>query len=301
MEHNDNHVTAQSAEVDAARHGQRLDKALEQLLPEAGLRLRRRLIELGRVLVQGRPAAPSLKVQEGWRIDLVPDETPPASKIKIPIVKRTLGFAALLKPAGMHSSAIAGMSEPCVEALLPGLFPDSQPVLLNRLDFLTSGLLLVALKPQAQKDYAALDALKVVKEYVAIVVGRLDESLELRRCLDSDDRRRTRVLPKLDPERRNWTFVWPVEELPGGPLGTLTKVRVQIYAGARHQIRAHLAAAMLPILGDPLYGEGNAEAARLYLHHRHLAFPRFEAEAPENWDAALEKYMGIAKGMYQEE
>ena len=37
------------------------------------------------------------------------------------------------------------------------------------------------------------------------------------------------------------------------------------------------------------------------LHHRHLAFPRFEAEAPENWDAALEKYMGIAKGMYQEE
>jgi len=301
MEHNEDHVMAQSATVDNVRHGQRLDKALEQLLPGSGLRLRRRLIELGRVLVQGRPATPSLKVLEGWRIDLLADEVAPITKVKIPIVKRTLSFAALLKPAGMHSSAIAGMSEPCVEALLPALFPDSQPVLLNRLDNLTSGLLLVALKPQAQKDYALMDAMKVTKEYVAIVVGRLDEALELRRCLDSDDRRRTRVLAKLDPERRNWTFVWPVEELPGGPLGTLTKVRVQIYAGARHQIRAHLAAAMLPILGDPLYGEGNDGAPRLFLHHRRIAFPRFEAEAPENWDAALEKYMGIAKGMHLEE
>jgi 23S rRNA pseudouridine1911/1915/1917 synthase len=279
MEHNENHVIEQSGQVDAAMSGQRLDKALEQLLPGSGLRLRRRLIESGRVLVQGRPAVPSLKVLLGQRIDLLPDQVSDKPLPKIPIVKRTMGFAALLKPAGMHSAGIAGRNEPCVEALLPGLFPDAQPVLLNRLDNLTSGLLLVALKPQAQKDYAALDAMKVVKEYVAIVVGQLDEALELRRSLDSDDRRRTRVLAKLDPERRNWTFVWPVEALPGG----LTKVRVQIYAGARHQIRAHLAAAMLPILGDPLYGEGNAEAPRLFLHHRRIAFPRFEAEAPENW------------------
>ncbi|MBU1041483.1 MAG: RluA family pseudouridine synthase [Proteobacteria bacterium] len=283
MEQNENQVLAQSATVDPAMSGQRLDKALEQLMPGTGLRLRRRLIELGRVHVQGRAGAPSLKVLEGWRIDLLPPEAPQKSAVKIPIVKRTMSFAALLKPAGMHSSAIAGMNEPCVEALLPGLFPDSQPVLLNRLDNLTSGLLLVALKPQAQKDYAIMDAMKVTKEYVAIVVGQLDEALELRRCLDSDDRRRTRVLAKLDPERRNWTFVWPVEELPGGPLGPLTKVRVQIYAGARHQIRAHLAAAMLPILGDPLYGEGNDGASRLFLHHRRIVFPRFEAEAPENW------------------
>jgi 23S rRNA pseudouridine1911/1915/1917 synthase len=274
---------AQSVQVNSAMSGQRLDKALEQLLPGAGLRLRRRLIESGRVLVQGRPATPSLKVLQGQRLDLLVEEAPSAPAPKIAIVKRTMSFAALLKPAGMHSSAIAGRSEPCVEALLPGLFPDAQPVLLNRLDYLTSGLLLVALKPQAQKDYAIMDTMKVTKEYVAIVVGQLDESLELRRVLDADDRRRTRVLAKLDPERRNWTFVWPLEELPGGALGTLTKVRVQIYAGARHQIRAHLAAAMLPILGDPLYGEGNDGAARLFLHHRRIAFPRFEAEAPENW------------------
>lgn len=279
MEHNENHVMAQSAAVDEARHGQRLDKALEQLLPGSGLRLRRRLIELGRVLVQGRPAAPGLKVLQGWRIELLPGEATGKPLPKIRIVKRTMSFAALLKPAGVHSAAISGRTEPCVEAQLPALFPDSQPVLLNRLDNLTSGLLLVALKPTAVKDYMALDAMKVVKEYVAVVIGQLTETLELQRVLDADDRRRTRVLAKLDPERRNWTFVWPEAELPGG----LTRVRVQIHAGARHQIRAHLAAAMLPILGDPLYGEGNAEAARLYLHHRRIAFPRFEAEAPEDW------------------
>ncbi|MDQ7835431.1 MAG: RluA family pseudouridine synthase [Humidesulfovibrio sp.] len=279
MEHNENQLQAQSVQVNEAMNGQRLDKVLEQLMPGSGLRLRRRLIESGRVLVQGRPATPSLKVLLGQRVDLLAEERSSAPTPKIAIVKRTMSFAALLKPAGMHSSAIAGRSEPCVEAHLPELFPDSQPVLLNRLDNLTSGLLLVALKPQAQKDYALMDTMKVTKEYVAIVVGKLDEALELRRALDSDDRRRTRVLAKLDPERRNWTFVWPVEELPGG----LTKVRVQIYAGARHQIRAHLAAAMLPILGDPLYGEGDIVAPRMFLHHRRIAFPRFEAEAPENW------------------
>ncbi|MDO9083231.1 MAG: pseudouridine synthase [Humidesulfovibrio sp.] len=274
---------AQSAQVDAERHGQRLDKALEQLLPGSGLRLRRRLIESGRVHVEGRSATAALKVRQGQRLDLLPGDVSQAPAPKIPVVKRTMSYAALLKPAGMHSAAISGRTEPCVEALLPGLFPEAQPVLLNRLDYLTSGLLLVALKPTAVKDYMALDALKVVKEYVAVVVGVLEEPLELRRSLDADDRRRTRVLARLDADRKNWTFVWPEAQLPGGLFGPLTRVRVQIFAGARHQIRAHLAAAMLPILGDPLYGEGNAEAARLYLHHRRIAFPRFEAEAAVNW------------------
>ncbi|MBU1231006.1 MAG: RluA family pseudouridine synthase [Proteobacteria bacterium] len=277
-QHKDAHA-AQYVVVDQGRHAQRLDKALGQLLPEASLRLRRRLIESGRVLVQGRPAASGLKVLQGQRIDLLPAEVFAGPAPKLRIVKRTMSFAALLKPAGMHSAAISGRTEPCVEALLPELFPDAQPVLLNRLDYLTSGLLLVALKPTAVKDYMALDALKVVKEYVAVVLGALDEPLELRRSLDAEDRKRTRVLARLDSDPKNWTYVWPEAELPGG----LTRVRVQIYTGARHQIRAHLAAAMLPILGDPLYGEGNARAARLYLHHRRIVFPRFEAEAAADW------------------
>jgi len=79
----------------------------------------------------------------------------------------------------------------------------------------------------------------------------LDEPLELKRKLDTDDRKRTRVLGKLDPEERNWTLVWPETPLAGNK----TLVRVRIQAGARHQIRAHLAAANLPIVGDPLYGD----------------------------------------------
>jgi len=283
MERNANVETAQGAEVEADRHGQRLDKALEQLLPDSGLRLRRRLIESGRVLVDGRGATPGLKVRQGQRLELLPGEVSAGPTPEIAIAARTARYAALVKPAGMHSAAISGRTEPCVEALLPDLFPDAQPSLLNRLDFLTSGLLLVALTPAAHKAYQALDPMKVVKEYVAIVAGELTEPLELKRALDADDRRRTRVLGRLDPERRNWTFVWPEAQLSGGPFGPLTLVRVQIYAGARHQIRAHLAAAWLPILGDPLYGEGNAQAARLYLHHRRMEFQGFKAEAPVDW------------------
>lgn len=270
---------ALSAEVDAGRDGQRLDKALEALLPEAGLRLRRRLIESGRVLLAGRPATPGTRVRQGQALELLPG-TEPAEAAPLAIAAQSADFAALVKPAGMHSAAICGVAGDSVEARLPDMFPAQSPSLLNRLDCLTSGLVIVALQPAAAQAYAALDPLTMVKEYVAVVAGELAEPLELKRRLDTDDRRRTRVLGRLDPDRRHWTFVWPEEALPGGR----TLVRVRIHAGARHQIRAHLAAAGLPILGDPLYAGPDCAAPRLYLHHRRLAFARFEAEAAVDWE-----------------
>jgi 23S rRNA pseudouridine1911/1915/1917 synthase len=285
-------VVAEDAE------GLRLDRALEPFLPDFGLRQRRRLIEAGRVLVEGRPAPAGLKVRAGQRLSLLPGETAPQAAPKVPIVVRTADYAALNKPAGLHSASLAGGGGQSLEAMLPALFPGMTPRLLNRLDFLTSGLVLVSLTSRAAKVFAALKPKDMVKEYLAVVEGTLDEALVLKRKLDTDDRKRTRVLGKLDPEERNWTLVWPEARLAGGR----TLVRVRIQAGARHQIRAHLAAANLPIVGDPLYGElaqdgflpediepgGGAKAdERLYLHHRRLEFSGFCAKCDPPWLAEL--------------
>ncbi|MBU1247724.1 MAG: RluA family pseudouridine synthase, partial [Proteobacteria bacterium] len=51
-----------------------------------------------------------------------------------------------------------------------------------------------------------------------------------------------------------------------------TFVRAIIARGARHQIRAHLAAAGHPIVGDALYGTAGE---RLCLYHTALDFPGF--------------------------
>jgi 23S rRNA pseudouridine1911/1915/1917 synthase len=280
--------------VDQDADGSRLDRALEPLLPDFGLRQRRRLIETGRVLVEGRPAPAGLKVRAGQRLSLLPDNSAPQAAPKVAIVKRTADYAAVNKPAGLHSAALAGGGGQSLEAMLPKLFPDLKPRLLNRLDQLTSGLVLVSLNGRAAKVFAAIKPKDMVKEYLAVVEGGIEEALELRRKLDTDDRKRTRVLGKLDPEPCNWTLVWPEAKLEEGR----TLVRVRIQAGARHQIRAHLAAASLPILGDPLYGDlpegvepGSRPQAekRLFLHHRRLEFPGFCATCEPPWLKELER------------
>lgn len=310
--------------VDADLDGARLDRALEPLLPGSGLRLRRRLIENGRVLVEGRPAPASLKLRAGQRLSLLPEGAEAAtdgkaegrpeggqdgaeqqvaeaahvarpaagSRPKIRIVERTKDYAALDKPAGLHSAALAGGGGQSLEALLPELFPGITPRLLNRLDFLTSGLVLVSLNARAAKVFTALKPKDVVKEYMAVVDGRLDEPLQLKRKLDTDDRKRTRVLGKMENDARGWTLVWP-EALLVGEERTLVRVRIQ--AGARHQIRAHLAAADLPIVGDPLYGPhsealgSGEETGRLYLHHRRLEFQGFKAFCQPPWLKELKR------------
>ena len=296
--------------ADVQVEGERLDRALERLLPGSGLRLRRRLIETGRVLVEGRSAPAGLKLREGQRVSLLPelDAGPgddrlgpvgertdaPAAAVgaaakpapTVRIVVRTREYAALDKPAGLHSAALAGGGGASLEALLPELFPSINPRLLNRLDFLTSGLVLASMTSRAAKLFAALKPKDVVKEYMAVVEGELDEALVLKRKLDTDDRKRTRVLGKMENEARGWTMVWPESSLAGGR----TLVRVRIQAGARHQIRAHLAAANLPIVGDPLYGDPEAITdGRLFLHHRRLEFLDFKAFCPPPWLKELER------------
>ena len=182
--------------------------------------------------------------------------------------------------------------------MLPALFPGCEARLLNRLDQLTSGIVLAALTSGAARVFTSRAAGAVVKEYLAVVEGELDEALTLKRRLDTDDRKRTRVLGRLETEPRLWTQVWPKGKLTQGR----TLVRVRIQAGARHQIRAHLAAADLPIVGDPLYGlsgEGAAISAadvgtakRLYLHHHLLEFPGFRAQCDPPWLAELERVAG---------
>lgn len=278
--------------VETFEAGVRLDRAVESLLPGSGLRHRRRLIEGGRVLVDGRAAPAGLKLKAGQRLSLLGEEgaAPEAQQLpEVAVLVRTAAYAALDKPAGLHSAALAGGGGPSLEAMLPALFPGESPVLLNRLDCLTSGIVLVGMGQAAARAFQALAPGSVLKEYLAVVQGDLAETLVLKRRLDTDDRRRTRVLGRLDPDPRGWTHVWPEAALRAGR----TLVRVRIQAGARHQIRAHLAAAGLPIVGDPLYGEGACEAdARLLLHHQRMEFQGFRAFCPPPWLGELERTGG---------
>jgi 23S rRNA pseudouridine1911/1915/1917 synthase len=61
---------------------------------------------------------------------------------------------------------------------------------------------------------------------------------------------------------------------------------VRLETGRTHQIRVHLAAIALPVVGDPVYGVPDPELKRQFLHAWRLAFPHpvtgepVEAESP---------------------
>ena len=50
-------------------------------------------------------------------------------------------------------------------------------------------------------------------------------------------------------------------------------LRVRLETGRMHQIRVHLAALELPVVGDPVYGRADPALGRQFLHAAELAFP----------------------------
>ena len=125
----------------------------------------------------------------------------------------------------------------------------------------------------------------VRKRYLALVHGRLDAPLALTRALDTADRKKTRVTPETTPDATRHTLVEPIRSVDG-PAGEAALVRATIQRGARHQIRAHLAAAGFPLMGEWLYPSPLAgkPGARLYLHHAKVEFPGFSALDMPGWN-----------------
>lgn len=326
---------AASARILPEDHGARLDAALARLLPlldlppgmpaplppDAGLRARRRLWQTHAVLLDGRPAPPGACVQAGQLVELRPlaatpgqahdtarnlaPTAPAGNPADAPrVLAEAHGLVALYKPGGLHSAAIAGSAAPSVEALLPGLIgaPGPQdatgvPRLLNRLDGPTSGILLAARTPQAAGHFhAAEDSGRAAKTYLALAHGVLEHPVTVRRALDTANRATTRVLPDDTPDPLRHTEVTPlgVMDATGTPC---TLVRCVIRKGARHQIRAHLAALGHPIVGDARYGgpdtagpqppgakpERQPAESTLFLHHARIELPDFGASCPPPW------------------
>ena len=260
-------------------HGARLDQALVLVLPGSSLRERRRAWEQGVVLVDGRARAKGFCVTAGQRIELRQAERAESSVEGARVLDTQGDFAALFKPAGLHSAAIAGRDNVSLERLLPELLPGKNAVLLNRLDQLTSGIVLAALTAgAAQRYYELEDAGQVTKEYAARVHGCLEWPVTVKNALDTDNTKKTKVLPQEDESPLRWTRVEPVDYLADQDQ---TLVKAVIHKGGRHQIRAHLAHILHPIVGDPLYGEG--EEGRLHLHHGRLEFPGFIVQVAPEW------------------
>ncbi|PRX37371.1 tRNA pseudouridine32 synthase / 23S rRNA pseudouridine746 synthase [Meinhardsimonia xiamenensis] len=173
------------------------------------------------------------------------------------------------KPAGLLSVPGKGPElADCLIARLRAAFPDV--LLVHRLDRDTSGVMVFALTPHAQRHLGLqFEKRQVRKSYVARVWGRLEPrtgTIELPLAVDWPNRPRQKV----DHENgRPAETAWRVVRHEGDT----TRVRLFPRTGRSHQLRVHMAELGHPILGDPLYAEGTArDAERLMLHAEELRF-----------------------------
>ncbi len=171
------------------------------------------------------------------------------------------------KPAGLLSVPGKGdhLSD-CLMARLQAAFPEA--LLVHRLDMDTSGVMVFARTPQAQRHLGLqFEKRQVKKVYLARVWGEMAEKeghIDLPLIVDWPNRPRQHVnFETGKPAQTDWRRV-RVEE------GT-TRVRLMPKTGRSHQLRVHMKEIGHPILGDPFYATGPAlEFPRLMLHAESL-------------------------------
>lgn len=282
--------------------GQRLDVALAGLAGRSRSQIRR-WIDEQRVRVNGAVAQASRRVEVGDAIEALPPEPLPSplapEAIPLRILHEDAWLVVVDKPADMvvhpspghaggtlvnallhHCSALAGAGG----VLRPGI--------VHRLDRGTSGVLVVA------KDDASHRALAeqfhdhtILRVYQALVRGVPAEAqgrVDLPVGRHPRDRKRMSVRRRGGREAHT---AWRV--LRRFPASDRSWLEVRPETGRTHQIRVHLAAAGLPVAGDPVYGRRGRTRPepgleRAALHARVLGFRhphggellRFEAPLP---------------------
>ncbi|MGI9368251.1 MAG: RluA family pseudouridine synthase [Ruegeria sp.] len=171
------------------------------------------------------------------------------------------------KPAGLLS--VPGKGKHLADCLLTRVqlaFP--QALLVHRLDRDTSGVIVFAQTPHAQRHLGLqFEKRQTRKTYVARLSGQIAPktgTVDLPLIVDWPNRPRQMVCHQTGkPAITDWRVVHYD--------GDTTRVRLFPKTGRSHQLRVHMQAMGHPILGDPFYAQGSArDYPRLMLHSEEL-------------------------------
>jgi 23S rRNA pseudouridine1911/1915/1917 synthase len=259
--------------VPSTAAGTRLDKFLAEAL---GSRAAAERAVTAGALVDGvaRPKSHRLEGGEVVTLAAEPELVSTHHELpEVPIVYEDEHLVVVDKPAGLVVHSGAGHSgDTLVDALagkLAGGDPD-RPGIVHRLDRDTSGLMAAARTAEAYEVLSQLVRDRALERtYIALVAGRPQSRRgRIDAPIGRDRHDPTRISLDSDSARDAVTH-FEVEEL----FDRHARLRVRLETGRMHQIRVHLAAIDLPVVGDPVYGRSDAVLGRQFLHAAELAFP----------------------------
>jgi 23S rRNA pseudouridine1911/1915/1917 synthase len=282
--------------VPAEAAGERLDRFLATHLGSRSAA--ERAVEAG-ALVDGIARPKSFRLEGGEEVE-VQAVAPPAYVEPPPepdIVWQDEHLLVVDKPAGLVVHPGHGHAQGTLVHALAGKIAGGDPErpgIVHRLDRDTSGLMVVARSEAAHERLQELVRERALERtYLALVRGRpRSRTGRIEAPVGRDRGDATRVSLDTDTPRDAITHVEVEQLLPEHAL-----LRVKLETGRMHQIRVHLAAIDLPVVGDRTYGVPGLDLARQFLHAAELSFPhpfsgeRIEtrSELPPDLAAALER------------
>jgi 23S rRNA pseudouridine1911/1915/1917 synthase len=259
--------------VPSTAAGTRLDKFLAE---ELGSRAAaERAIGAG-ALVDGVARPKSHRLEGGEEVTLAAEPQVVMTRHtlpQVPLVYEDEHILVVDKPAGLVVHSGAGHSgDTLVDALagkLGGGDPD-RPGIVHRLDRDTSGLLAATRTGEAYERMSRLVRERALERtYLALVEGRpRSRRGRIDAPIGRDRHDPTRISLDSDSVRDAVTH-FEVEEL----FDRHALLRVTLETGRMHQIRVHLQAIDLPVVGDRVYGRADASLGRQFLHAAELVFP----------------------------
>jgi 23S rRNA pseudouridine1911/1915/1917 synthase len=300
--------------------GQRLDRFLADRLPGRSRSRLQAFVREGCVSVEGevrkKPGAP-LAAGERVRAELPEvDPRPDADRARreLEVLHEDEHLVVVDKPAGLLTHRTEGGTEITLAELaearwgpLPSAQGEGRPGIVHRLDRETSGVLVLARTPEAMEELLRqFREREVEKTYEVLVAGEprfhsdwIDEPLG--RSPRQPDR--MSVLSEEEGGRPASTYYEVLERLPGGA-HLLCRPRT----GRTHQIRVHLVAVGLEVVGDRVYRvpgrrpelpEGAPRARRQLLHARRLELTHPATGERVTFEAPLPRDLQDLLGWWQ--
>ena len=273
--------------ITSIEEGQRFDKYLIKLLPEAGKSFIYKMLRKKNITLNNKKADGSEKIIAGDSVKIFfKDDTFDKfsgkadislnmknhlisdSSYKLDVQYENEDFLVVNKPSGMLSQK-AAPDDISINEFISAYISDNnsasgfKPGICNRLDRNTSGLVVAGKTMYGLQTMSmAFHDRTLLKYYICIVKGCFNTSVKLSGYLKKDiNKNISTIISDEEYERednRNKSEFSPIntEFIPVISGQNMSLIKVHLITGKPHQIRAHLMFTGFPVAGDHKYGDG---------------------------------------------
>ncbi len=267
----------------------RLDKFVSKAVPSLPSNLIQKYIRLKRIKVNSSRAKPDTRLIEGDSVQMyLNDEFFENTRAKKATPKLSASFPNIVyedeniiladKPAGIsvHDDEFGG--ETLISQILSYLSSKGEwnpehenafiPALCNRIDRNTSGIVIAAKNAEALRIMNnKIKNREISKYYLCVVMGKLHPPSGTLKGYIFKDAKENRVYVRPKPCPGAKTAITKYSTLKTN--GEISLVECELITGRTHQIRAQMASAGHPLVGDGKYGK-NADNKKYGMKHQAL-------------------------------